>query len=106
MPVSGAGGTLTWLQIALTTTEPSPTLEATRLTDPERTSPTAKMPGQDVAKPVAAPTSAPVLTKPARSSSTRPDSQPVLGAAPIMMNSARQPTVQLPSGPLTVTSSR
>ncbi len=31
------------------TTDPSPTPEATRLTDPARTSPTAKMPGQDVA---------------------------------------------------------
>ena len=30
--------------IACTTTEPSPTPEATRLTEPERTSPTAKMP--------------------------------------------------------------
>ena len=31
-----------------TTTEPSPTAEATRLTDPARTSPTAKSPGTDV----------------------------------------------------------
>src|SRR5262249_13535778 len=31
------------------TTEPSPTAEATRLTEPARTSPTAKMPGWEVA---------------------------------------------------------
>jgi hypothetical protein len=31
------------------TTEPSPTEEATRLTDPDRTSPTAKIPEHDVA---------------------------------------------------------
>lgn len=36
---SGAGLRNSWM--ACTTTEPSPTLEATRLTDPERTSPTA-----------------------------------------------------------------
>ncbi len=40
---------LRYLCIACTTTEPSPTLEATRLTEPERTSPTAKMPGTVVA---------------------------------------------------------
>ena len=43
------GGALTWLQMALTTTDPSPALLATLLTKPERTSPTAKTPGQDVA---------------------------------------------------------
>ena len=32
------------------TTDPSPTEEATRLTEPARTSPTAKMPGSEVAK--------------------------------------------------------
>jgi len=31
------------------TTDPSPTADATRLTDPARTSPTAKTPGQEVA---------------------------------------------------------
>jgi hypothetical protein len=35
-------------QIALTTTDPSPTAEATLLTDPERTSPTANTPGSEV----------------------------------------------------------
>ena len=35
--------------IAWMTTEPSPTPEATRFTEPERTSPTAKMPGTAVA---------------------------------------------------------
>jgi hypothetical protein len=45
------------------TTEPSPTDEATRLTDPARTSPTAKMPGRDVAKGEEADTSPnPVIT--------------------------------------------
>jgi hypothetical protein len=34
--------------IAATTTDPSPTLDATRLTEPERTSPTAKIPGTEV----------------------------------------------------------
>lgn len=38
----------TCCQIAETTTEPSPTDEATRFTEPERTSPTAKMPGCEV----------------------------------------------------------
>src|SRR5215207_3159806 len=33
------------------TTEPSPTADATRLTDPARTSPTANTPGTDVANP-------------------------------------------------------
>jgi hypothetical protein len=36
---------LTCSQILEMTTEPSPTAEATRFTDPARTSPTAKMPG-------------------------------------------------------------
>jgi hypothetical protein len=36
---------LTYSQTLEITTEPSPTAEATRFTDPARTSPTAKMPG-------------------------------------------------------------
>ncbi len=40
---------LRWRQTSEITTDPSPTPDATRLTDPDRTSPTAKMPGQDVA---------------------------------------------------------
>ncbi len=36
---------LTCSQTLEITTEPSPTAEATRFTDPARTSPTAKMPG-------------------------------------------------------------
>jgi hypothetical protein len=36
---------LTCSQTSEITTEPSPTAEATRFTDPARTSPTAKMPG-------------------------------------------------------------
>ena len=43
-------GGLRYLWIACTTTEPSPTPEATRLTEPERTSPTANTPGRDVPK--------------------------------------------------------
>ncbi|WP_343060323.1 hypothetical protein [Sphingomonas rhizophila] len=43
------GGVSRTDQIADTTTEPSPTDEATRLTDPARTSPTAKMRSWDVA---------------------------------------------------------
>lgn len=39
----------TWLHTCEITTEPSPTDDATRLTDPARTSPTAKMPGHEVA---------------------------------------------------------
>lgn len=37
-----------WRQTLDMTTEPSPTAEATRLTDPARTSPTAKTPGAEV----------------------------------------------------------
>ncbi|MEP7184854.1 MAG: AraC family transcriptional regulator [Rhodanobacter sp.] len=44
------------------TTDPSPTAEATRFTDPLRTSPTAKMPGSEAAKGELAPTAAPVST--------------------------------------------
>ncbi len=47
------------------TTEPSPTAEATRLTEPARTSPTANTPGNDVAYGEAAFASAkPVMTNP------------------------------------------
>src|SRR5580658_10287738 len=55
------------------TTEPSPTEEATRLTDPDRTSPTAKSPGRDVAKGESTPAAAPVRTKPFSSRSTSPE---------------------------------
>lgn len=65
----------TWSQTFEMTTDPSPTAEATRLTEPARTSPTAKMPGQEVAW------LASVSTKPLASRSTSPASQPVLGAA-------------------------
>src|SRR5437868_9258160 len=51
-PVDGGNyadsGRLSRDQIAPTTTEPSPTDDATRLTEPARTSPTAKMPQCDV----------------------------------------------------------
>src|SRR6185437_6064799 len=77
------------------TTEPSPTEEATRLTEPARTSPTAKIPGIEVAKGESAeagPAPAPVITNPLSSSFTRPDSHSELGAAPTMMKSARVST--------------
>src|SRR5208283_5919314 len=68
------------------TTDPSPTEDATRLTEPARTSPTAKMPGNDVAKGEdAEPSPKPVITKPLSSSFTRPESHSVFGAAPTMM---------------------
>src|SRR6202023_4328921 len=41
---------LTCSQTLEITTEPSPTAEATRFTDPARTSPTAKMPGNEAAR--------------------------------------------------------
>src|ERR1700676_3429443 len=72
------------------TTDPSPTEEATRLTDPARTSPTAKMPGSEVAKGEAAePAPEPVMTNPLSSRWTSPESHSVFGKAPTMMNSAR-----------------
>src|ERR1700681_3011198 len=75
------------------TTDPSATEDANRLTEPARTSPTAKMPGSEVAKGEDAdPSPEPVITKPLSSSSTRPESHSVLGAAPTMMNSARVST--------------
>src|SRR5258708_37466593 len=78
------------------TTDPSPTEEATRLTEPARTSPTAKTPGNEVAKGEAAdPLPEPVITKPLSSSFTRPESHSVFGAAPTMMNSARVSTTRL-----------
>src|SRR4029077_18587671 len=75
------------------TTDPSPTEDATRLTEPARTSPTAKMPGSEVAKgDDAEPSPEQVITKPLSSSFTRPESHSVFGAAPTMMNSARVST--------------
>src|SRR5665213_787283 len=78
------------------TTEPSPTEEATRLTDPARTSPTAKTPGSEVEKGEGGELSLkPVITKPFLSRLTRPESHSVLGAAPTMMNSARVSTTRV-----------
>lgn len=81
----------------LTTMDPSPTADATRFTDPLRTSPAANTPGRLVSSrngarptdrqrsaPVMAGGSAvPVVTKPRRSSSTHPRSQAVLASAPM-----------------------
>src|SRR5882757_4906560 len=79
--------------------EPSPTAEATRLTLPQRTSPTANTPGSEVSSrwgerssghPAAARSSLvrshPVLMKPFASSATRPFSQAVLALAPVIRN--------------------
>src|SRR5580692_5214517 len=76
------------------TTDPSPTEEATRLTEPARTSPTAKIPGSEVANGDAS-EPAPVITNPLSSSFTRPESHSVFGAAPTMMNSARVSTTRV-----------
>src|ERR1035441_9957891 len=65
------------------TTDPSPTEEATRLTDPARTSPTANMPGSEVAKGEGGtPAPDPVITNPLSSRSTSPESHSVFGDAP------------------------
>src|SRR5437879_6362494 len=80
---------------------PSPTPEATRLTEPWRTSPATKMPGTLVSRRYgsrsraqprgrSAPSgivSRPARTKPRASHSTTPSSQSVRGAAPMKMNS-------------------
>ena|SRR6516162_1168735 len=72
-----------------TTTEPSPTADATRLTEFARTSPTAKMPGMLVAYGLSSkPSVLPVRIKPLLSSRTVPDNQPVFGSAPIITNTA------------------
>src|ERR1700732_3972964 len=75
-----------------TTWAPSPIAPPTRLTDPERTSPTAKTPGTEVFSadadcPSFLLSCTPVNTKPARSTVTpQPSSQPVAGSAPTNRN--------------------
>src|SRR6516165_10496257 len=65
-----------------TTCAPSPTAAATRLTEPERTSPIAYTPGRLVSNGLWM--SVPVRTKPLSSSITPdPDSQSVFGSAPM-----------------------
>src|SRR5271167_254877 len=67
---------------AATTCAPSPTAAATRLTDPERTSPIANMPDRLVSSGLRG--LAPVRTKPLSSSVTpEQDNQSVFGSAPI-----------------------
>src|SRR6266700_2486406 len=79
---------------------PSPTLEATRLMEPCRTSPAAKMPGTLVSRKKGSRSSGqrfggcpsciksgPVRTKPFSSPSTTPLSQLVCGSVPMKMNS-------------------
>src|SRR5712671_6071475 len=80
---------------AATTCAPSPMAPPTRLTDPERTSPTANTPGTEVSsggtgRPRFCSDCAPVTTKPPRSSVTpQPSSQPVAGSAPANRNRLR-----------------
>src|ERR1700745_2948590 len=75
------------------TTDPSPTEDATRLTEPARTSPTAKMPGSEVAQGEdGEPSREPVITKPLSASFTRPESHSVFGAAPTIRNNAQVST--------------
>src|SRR5215831_7924774 len=82
-----------------TAIDPSPTADATRLTLPQRTSPTANTPGSEVSSRygerscghrAAARSSCvrshPVLMKPLASSTTRPFSQLVLASAPVIRN--------------------
>src|SRR5205814_2439924 len=66
-----------------TTAAPSPMAAPTRFTDPERTSPTAKMPSTPVSS-GSDPTSAPVRMNPLSSSGTaHPASQLAAGSAPV-----------------------
>src|ERR1700742_613987 len=67
------------------TTEPSPTADATRLIELDRTSPTANIPGTLVAYGVGwKPSVPPVRMKPFLSSLTVPKSHPEFGSAPII----------------------
>src|SRR5215471_3301086 len=84
-PSSARPASQPWM--SWTTTDPSPTLDATRLTELARTSPTAKMPGTLVSYGeigVFPSTTWPVLTNPFASTATQPLSQSVLGTAPII----------------------
>src|SRR6266568_3739628 len=84
--------------IPATAIPPSPTAAAQRLTDPDRTSPAAKMPGRLVSSGPgcrllprhdgASTTSAPVLINPFSSRSISGGNQSVHGRAPIMENPA------------------
>src|SRR5262245_46483885 len=82
-----------------TAIDPSPTADATRLTLPQRTSPTANTPGSEVSSRYGERSlihraaarssfvrSRPVLMKPLASSATRPFSQPVFASAPVIRN--------------------
>src|SRR5438045_9358441 len=83
---------------------PSPTAAAQRLIDPERTSPTAKIPGKLVSKAAggraafahieALATSVPVLMKPLLSRIMSAGNHSVQGAAPIMEKTAGVSTVR------------
>ena len=82
-----------------TAIEPSPTAEATRLIEPEWTSPTAKIPGRLVSRKAAGRRrtrrgrrrrmSRPVSRNPASSVASWPSSHSVCGEAPMKTNSAR-----------------
>src|ERR1700678_355617 len=73
-----------YLWISDMTTDPSPTADATRLTEPERTSPTAYTPGWLVPNVASAPASLPVMMKPLASTARSLQSHVVFGLAPIM----------------------
>ena len=83
---------------------PSPTAEATRLTDPWRTSPAAKTPGRLVSsgsagrpggqRPVPAGRSGPVRMNPCRSRATLSPSHCVRGCEPIRTNRASAGTLR------------
>src|SRR5262245_63471959 len=89
--------------IPATAIPPSPTAAAQRLTDPERTSPAAKIPGRLVSSGAgrrlfsrqagASATSAPVLMNPLSSRSSSGGNQSVHGRAPIIEKTAGVLTV-------------
>src|SRR6266446_609360 len=102
-----------------TAAEPSPTAAATRLVDPERTSPTANNPGRLVSNGSGArpsvfhaplrcsrPSDRSVSTKPRSSRAAEPDSHCEAGSAPINENSAVVARSSSPSGPLIQTALR
>ena len=81
----------------MTAIAPSPTADATRFADSDRTSPATKMPGTLVSRWYGGRSSGqpftswaksgPASTKPCWSRASTPSSQPVRGAAPMKMNS-------------------
>ena len=98
-----AGGRARWRCTRGMVAAPSPTAEATRLTDPWRTSPAANTPGRLVSsgsggrpggQRVPAGRSGPVRMNPCRSRATVPASHCVRGCAPIRTNKASAGTLR------------